>query len=249
MPYEQHPVFTPASDRTPIWRYIDFTKLMSMVVSRTLFFCRSDLLDDRFEGSMSRANLRARDGMQTWLPAALHSRMKEQLAQIHEAEPKRTYINSWSMGRYESVALWRLYVSSREGVAIRSTFGRLTRSLAAEARPVHVGQVRYIDYDVDPIPEDNALHPFVYKRQSFDFEREIRAVVQEPAKDDELPLTASADAPTGLFVQCDLQTLISTIRVSPTSGSWFGPLVRSVLKTYDLDVDVEESNLLANPVY
>jgi hypothetical protein len=250
MPYEQHPVFAPASDRTPIWRYIDFTKLMSMLVSRTLFFCRSDLLDDRFEGSMSRANLRARDSIQTWLPAALHDRMKAQLAEIHEAEPKRTFINSWSMGRYESVALWRLYVGSREGVALRSTFGRLTRSLEAEPRPVHVGQVHYIDYDVDPIPEDHVLHPFVYKRQSFDFERELRAVVQNLDTDEKGHLlTIPADAPPGLFVPCRLETLISTIRVSPASGAWFGPLVRSVLKTYGLDVEVEESNLLANPVY
>jgi hypothetical protein len=241
MPYEPHSVFSVPKDGTPIWRYVDFTKLMSMLVTGSLFFCRSDLLDDRFEGSMSRANLLEREEMQTWLPGDLHSRMETQLAAIHRAEPKRTYINSWSMGRHESVALWRLYVGDREGVAIRSSFGRLARSFEAEPRAVHIGAVHYIDYDTDPIPEDNALHPFVYKRQSFDFERELRALIQDPEPADQ--------PPPGVFAACDLATLVSAIRVSPASGRWFAPLVRSVLEKYGLDVPVEESNLLANPVY
>jgi hypothetical protein len=241
VPYEEHSVFTAPHDRTPIWRYVDFTKLMSMLVTRSLFFCRSDLLDDRFEGSMSRANLIEREGMQTRLPGDLHDLMETKLAAIHRAEPKRTYINSWSMGRHESVALWRLYVGDREGVALRSSFGHLARSVEAEPRPVHIGAVHYIDYDTDPIPEDNALHPFVYKRQSFDFERELRAVIQDRRPADQ--------PPPGIFAACDLSMLVSAIRVSPASGRWFAPLVRSVLKTYGLDIPVEESNLLANPVY
>jgi hypothetical protein len=241
MPYEPHPVFSTPSDRTPIWRYIDFTKLMSMLVNRTFFFCRSDLLDDRFEGSMSRANLLERERQRAEGADEAAAQLWAELASRHRAEPRRTYVNSWSMGRHESVALWRLYVGDREGIAIRSTFGRLARSLEAEPRPVHIGAVHYIDYDTDPIPEDNVLHPFVYKRQSFDFERELRAVIQDPEPADQ--------PPPGLFVACDLQALVSALRVSPASGSWFAPLVRSVLDKYGLDVPVEESNLLANPVY
>ena len=234
------PVFIPAAVGSPIWRYIDFTKLVSMLVERSLFFCRADRLDDRFEGSMSRASVRARDNVQTWLPTHLHDKMQKQLAELHAAELRRTFINSWSMGRYESDALWRVYVGTRDGVAVRSTFGRLARSLDAEERPVHIGRVEYIDYDNDSIPEDHVLHPFVYKRRSFDYERELRAVTQIPAAD---------DAPAGLLVPCDLKALVTAIRVSPAAEPWFASLVRSVLKTYGLNVPVEESDLLADPVY
>lgn len=229
MPYEKSPVFIPAAEGSPIWRYMDFTKLVSMLVERSLFFCRADRLDDRFEGSMSRASVRARD-----------ESVSTRLPEFHEAELRRTYINSWSMGRYESDALWRVYVGTRDGVAVRSTFGRLARSLDAEERPVHIGRVEYIDYDNDSIPEDHVLHPFVFKRRSFDYERELRAVTQIPA---------AGDAPGGLLVPCDLKALVTAIRVSPAAEPWFASLVRSVLKTYDLNVPVEESDLLADPVY
>jgi hypothetical protein len=235
MPYEPHSVFTVPNDRTPIWRYVDFARLMSMLVTRSLFFCRSDLLDDRFEGSMSRANLLEMEQAQPELSA----NAREQLVNRRRADARRTFINSWTMGRYESVALWRLYVGDRDGVAIRSSFGRLAHSFEAEPRPVHVGAVHYIDYETDPIPDDYPLRPFLYKRTSFDFERELRAVM--PASPDE--------EPPGVFAACELATLVSAIRVSPASGRWFAPLVRSVLEKYGLDVPVEESNLLANPVY
>jgi hypothetical protein len=241
MPYEPHKVFTAPRDGTPIWRYIDFTKLVSMLVTRTLFFCRSDLLDDRFEGSMPQANARASHDVRIRVPAADGGRDEVGLAEWRSALPKRTYINSWSIGRYESVALWRLYVGERDGVALRSSFGRLTRSLQAEPRPVHIGQVRYIDYETDRIPDHHELYPFVHKRKSFDFERELRAVIQDHG--------APETPPRGILAACDLQVLVSAIRVSPASGAWFAPLVRSVLKTYGLEVPVEESNLLASPVY
>src|ERR1022692_3306148 len=44
MPYTEHPEFClPERDRT-IWRYIDFTKLVSLLEKQALFFARADLL-------------------------------------------------------------------------------------------------------------------------------------------------------------------------------------------------------------
>ena len=239
MPYQKHPAFAPVGEGTLIWRYIDFTKLVSMLAERALFFCRSDLLEDRFEGSISRASLRLRDALAPELPPEQRDRMWKQLSEFRKTMPKRTFINAWSMGRYESVALWRLFVGDRDGVAIRSTFGRLTQSLGAYEKPIFVGSVNYIDYDVDPIPEGNMLHPFVCKRKSFDYERELRAVIQDLAVGSE----------PGLQIPCDLDVLVTAIRVSPASDSWFVALVSSVLKTYGLKVPVEQSDLLDEPVY
>jgi hypothetical protein len=33
-----------------IWRYVDFAKFLSLIMSESLFFCRIDKLDDPFEG-------------------------------------------------------------------------------------------------------------------------------------------------------------------------------------------------------
>src|SRR5262249_12832867 len=50
--YQPHEDFEfPSNPDTPIWRYLDITKLRSMLESRTLFFARVDTLGDRFEGA------------------------------------------------------------------------------------------------------------------------------------------------------------------------------------------------------
>jgi hypothetical protein len=43
LPYELPP------DNTPIWRYLDFAKFVLLLTERSLFFCRADLLGDKFE--------------------------------------------------------------------------------------------------------------------------------------------------------------------------------------------------------
>jgi hypothetical protein len=56
----EHPDFPAGSLDATIWRYIDFTKLVSILNSRSLFFARADQFDDPFEGSSTQANVEAR---------------------------------------------------------------------------------------------------------------------------------------------------------------------------------------------
>ena len=51
---------SPKNENAKIWRYMDFTKLVSLLEKRALFFCRSDKLGDPFEGSYSQANIKLR---------------------------------------------------------------------------------------------------------------------------------------------------------------------------------------------
>lgn len=71
------------------------------------------------------------------------------------------------MGDHQSDAMWRLYCSSGEGMAIRSTIGRLKNALAATPLRVFIADVKYIDYMAAFLPFDSELQPFVHKRISF----------------------------------------------------------------------------------
>jgi|HubBroStandDraft_1064217.scaffolds.fasta_scaffold165307_2 hypothetical protein len=66
---------------------------------------------------------------------------------VHELN-SRALISCWHENDRESVAMWRLYVSGREGVALKTTVGRLRRVLAENSetwrRPT-IGRVRYED--------------------------------------------------------------------------------------------------------
>lgn len=41
----------PKDLNVPIWRYMDFTKFVDLLDTKTLFFTRADRFDDQFEGS------------------------------------------------------------------------------------------------------------------------------------------------------------------------------------------------------
>jgi hypothetical protein len=116
--------------------------------------------------------------------------------------------------------------------------------------------VKYIDYDVDPIPEHNMLYPFVRKRKSFEYEKEVRALfslIFDPPLDgpppERLDLLTKPAGPLGIHVPVDLAGLIVRVRVSPVSPSWFTELVRSVLYRYQLEIDVVQSDIDGDPVY
>jgi hypothetical protein len=63
VPYQPHDVFEPPRPNAPILRYMDFVKFVWLLDRASLYFTRVDKLGDRFEGSMSRANHKARDTM------------------------------------------------------------------------------------------------------------------------------------------------------------------------------------------
>ena len=42
--YQEHPSFNPPSDNATLWRYMDFTKFVSLLDKSALFFVRADKL-------------------------------------------------------------------------------------------------------------------------------------------------------------------------------------------------------------
>jgi hypothetical protein len=258
--YEEHPVFDPPEDLdATIWRYLDFTKLVALLDTGSLYFARADQLGDDFEGSYSRGNVELRPALYREVPPEHLA----QLTQFTEAMVRHSYLNCWSLSAYENAALWGLYVPPHGGVAIRSTFRRLTECfLPSEGddppgmgNTVHIGRVRYADYERDFIPEGNTLWPFVHKRRSYEFEQEVRACIQDlptvadPAAEGGERIDLSVESPLGRAVQVDLQKLVEAIHVSPVAPTWLSELVESVCARYGLDKPVTASSLASRPVY
>jgi hypothetical protein len=124
--HEEHPCFEPPKDENvKIWRYLDFTKLVSLIDSRSLFFSRLDTFDDPFEGSYTKINVVAR----SIVPSGIPDEFKENYLKMNEGRsgfnrnwPKFNFASCWHMNEHESAAMWKLYLKSDEGIAIQSTF-------------------------------------------------------------------------------------------------------------------------------
>jgi hypothetical protein len=79
--HEAHPIFRqPDDENTKVWRYMDFTKLVSLVDSRRLFFSRADRLGDPFEGSWPRINVQARSYTPESIPAEQRYKFAQSMA-------------------------------------------------------------------------------------------------------------------------------------------------------------------------
>lgn len=247
MPASDHPVFqAPANPQVKIWRYLDFTKFVSMLENKGLFFSRADQLGDPFEGSrpkMNVANAKAQHeasyakfeeltgkkidfGGKT--PFEMDVEFNRNLAKVMD-------ISCWHMNADESAGMWKYYTQTNESIAICSTYQKLKDCLDDRC---FIGVVTYIDYASASIPAGNLFWQFLHKRKSFAHENELRAI------DGDFMLSQLEERKSGgTWKYLDLNALIDEIRVAPTSPPWFKELVEQVAKRFGLAKPLKQSSL------
>jgi hypothetical protein len=127
--------------------------------------------------------------------------------------------------------------------------------------PVLISLVQYLNYDTDVISEKYLLHPIFFKRKSFEYENEPRALVNtgidggpgHPLKnqtvwDGRKKRVVTVDV-RGLYAVVDIDALIEAVYVSPKAARWFVELVQSVTEKYGLKVTITQSDLAAGSLY
>lgn len=257
MPFEEHAGFTPPpSPHVKLWRYMDFMKLFSLFRTSKLYFPSAYqlLAQDPFEGSYTLYHSKYQRGVtigeggvrKKWItersvaPAELTSlRMSDflQRAGIEERRQLRKYmyINSWHMNEDESIAMWKLYDPSGNGLAIVSSFDRLKKSLDQNGESIHIGMMQYINYKEEEKWLGNYFDPFMHKSIELSHEREVRAIVwgfTEVFVDHLASLQQRRerkyeDPPIGISLNCDLSKLIDYIVASPTTPQWAFELLKN----------------------
>jgi hypothetical protein len=257
-----HFVKGPDDPTATIWRYMDFTRLVSMLDSRSLWFSSAHLLGDPFEGSTPTLQAGV---IRQQLSELGDTQAADTMSWFREKWTRATFVNCWNLSHIESAALWGLYVPATGGVAIRSTYDRLKQAIdlgppqpddAGPENPdltprINIGCVNYLDWHSEGIPQGFTQAPYCYKRMSFAFENEIRAVFQQPPIRD-LPTGGfdwELEMPAGVKIAADLDLLIERIHISPVAPQWFGELVSDVCKRYDVTAPVAQSSLAGSPVY
>jgi hypothetical protein len=99
------------------------------------------------------------------------SKHKEERIRQREAEERvSSCVNCWYIGAPESQTMWESY-GGGEGVAIRSSFGRLKGSFNVTPLAVYIGRITY---------EATSSGVWVLsKGTTFEHERELRAVTKD----------------------------------------------------------------------
>ena len=151
---------------------------------------------------------------------------------------QQTFINCWSASDHESHALWRIYCSSFEGVAIQTTLAKLKATVGGL-------QVYPVVYE---IPGDRRQTPThidlsTKKRPMFAYENEVRIIRYIEERPD----------PTivGYGLDWDLDNCVESIRVHPEADRSFMDTVKATVECYapTLKDMVEWSAMNARPPF
>lgn len=237
-----------------VWRYMDLPKLISLLHTSKLFFSRVDKLGDPFEGSSPQGLINARKKLLTQIkqdPQYSHMPEKrEEILHSYDTVPetlatmsKFMAVNCWHMNDDESMAMWKLYLSSSDGIAIQTTYSRLQQSFQHAEEAVNMGMVNYIDYDNESFSAMNIDYLFMHKRKCFKHEHEVRCLVRRwPEHWRDAPLIEE-----GVSIPVILNVLIENIYVAPTSPDWFLDVVNTVICKFGQGQIAIKSSLAARP--
>ena len=239
--YQEHPSFSPPRDDAVLWRYMDFTKFVSLLDSNALFFARADKLGDLFEGAWTNINVAANEAFLDSLP---ETALRGNRINLSREIRRFTLISCWHENSNESAAMWSLYSRERDGIAIKTDCSSLKQSLVSST-DISIGSVSYIDYESDSIPGGNTFNPFLRKRRSFKHEQEVRAVLMKLSERG----FAQDVCEIGLYYEVDLSLLVHEVIVAPLAPSSFLELVKSVAARYNLQAPVSKSRLAVEPVW
>ena len=255
--YEAHGLFVqPENEDVRVWRYMDFTKLVSLIDSQCLYFTRADKLGDPFEGSWPKMNVAARQAIDEYRLSCLPLEYRDGFLKSRELikpslsdGPQYYAVNCWHVNEHESAAMWKLYLKSDEGIAIQSTYKKL-RDAIIDDETVYLGLIKYIDYDHDSIEvANNMFSPFLHKRKSFEHEKEVRALIAKmPMECNDVGIYQDTIA-NGVKIRVDIELLIEKIYVAPSTPDWFSELIRAVVQRYEYHLEVVHSKLDEQAVF
>ena len=217
----------PEDPDTVVWKYLDLSKFLDLLMSQKLFMSRSDKFEDQYEGTFSEPTYEEIKKLSINNPEFLN---------YYKSQREKVAVSSWHINEYESFAMWQIFTQNNEGLAIQSTIGRLQNAVTREKKyEQYIGEVNYIDYKKEYIPFDDVFFPFLFKRKSFQYEREVRIISDVTQNNIKLN--------DGLKINVDINQLIEKIYIHPKSENWYKNLVIQLVKQLGFDFTIEKSDL------
>jgi Protein of unknown function (DUF2971) len=232
MPAKDHPTFKkPADLKVKVWRYMSLAKFVWLLQRSALFFSRSDLMGDPFEGHYSKVTAASEEAFvaaqmtdplfASW-GEEVHRRNFRKILYDVPQERVNLFVNCWHMNDYESLAMWKLYAGQHDSICIQSTFRKLQRALPAQA---FLGTVKYIDYNKEYISVTDAFQYIVHKRTGFEHEKELRAVIWRIMNEDRFEMIGDSGMAGGEARGRSILSTCSKNRVIEPVTSPYSPAI------------------------
>ena len=254
--YWMKPKYEEVLPTAKLWRYMDLSKFISLIGKKKLYFPSLESFEDIFEGAKGiierkgiwnefyteflewairtppEGNTRDLTDEYVEKNAAM---ILSNLERVGVSERKDIFVSCWHCNQYESEAMWKLYSTNVENaIAIQTTSQQLYEALGKDPS-IQIGKVQYIDFTKRFSAVNGA---YWYKRKSFEYEQEVRAVVK----------VQKANS-SGIEKDIDIEKLIVAIYISSYAPKWFEDVVYDVVKKYGLNKPIFHSEMAVTPFY
>lgn len=134
---------------SPLFRYMDFTKFMSMLTKSALYFPTIYELSkiDPFECNFTKLDKKNLDSLYSFYNFTQND--IEVINNLRTIYMKNTLVSSWTSNSSESVAMWKVYLASNEGILIKTSIDKLYVELSNENIEPQIQEVVYTNFDSD----------------------------------------------------------------------------------------------------
>lgn len=214
---------------------MNVAKFLDFLKTGELHLARADQMSDNWEGAYGSYN----KAMRPQVYGENYSSLVHHFPMVAAYGRTHVYLNCWHISEVESAAMWGLYDPAGQGVAIKAKKADLLASLVGSQR-VRGFPISYTDYSDKWVSEGNVYVPYMFKRTSFQHEREYRLLAGK--------LEAGQSSPF-LREKIDCSRLAGEVFVAPTASGWFREVLKDVMERYGISWPVHHSNLADGPVY
>jgi len=139
------------------------------------------------------------------------------------------YANCWTASDSESHAMWSIYCSGIEGVAVRTTIETLRDSIT----DAELKAVRYRRFEPHVEVQRTPIRLVIRKRPEFSYEREFRVLAERrPNGLPSEPIGPQPIGPVGFPMPWDPEQHLTEILVHPASDGAFRVSVEAVIEKF-----------------
>jgi hypothetical protein len=236
----------PKDDSVLLRRYVDFPKLVDLLITKELNFLRMDLLADKFEGRRGRnyekevrrqieENLAAGGalGAQGMTSEEFAKRWAARAVHYEFLSPQISFVSCWAMENDESEALWRIYGAGPAAASLVVSYGKLRDSIALDHH-LYMGIINYFDFEAVADKSPRAMWPLMNKRRQFKYESEVRLIKMDESLrivDPHYPAIhiSRPDRPDSIRIGWDVADHVEKIVISPYAHPWQQNLIRETV--------------------
>lgn len=211
-----------------IWKYMPFDYFIYFLENQTLYLPRADHNPLYFEGQLIDEDIKQLINFFVKDNSPNPESSAKTAIKYFEKHKGCTYIDSWHCNDNESFAMWKIFGKSNNAIALKSKVNKLKNVYDSTEPDCFLPKVHYYERK-ETIDFYNRLFMFIRKPIFFDYEKEIRGIVQ-------YPIESNKKYQDNVNISIiNFNEFIDEIVISPYSSEWLLKIIKNLLLSKKLN--------------